>query len=61
MPENPLVIARPTPGAPAPADEPSEAASESKPDSQQGSHDHGHGHGGDPLDWLRESVPGNRN
>ncbi len=55
-PENPLVISRPQ-------DDPVEEASDVLPDSQQaddeGSHGHGHhGGSGDPLDWLRESIPG---
>ena len=59
VPENPLTISRP--------EEPIEAASDLAADSQQphdeGSHGGGHGHhggSGDPLDWLRESIPGIR-
>ena len=57
VPENPLVISRPQ--------EPVEAASDARPDAQEdageshggGGHGH-HGGSGDPLDWLRESIPG---
>ena len=69
VPENPLVIQRPTedPVEPPPpaADDYVEydesQAGESLPDSQDGGHEGGgghHGHGDDPLDWLRASVPG---
>ena len=50
VPENPLVISR----------EP-EVASDLQADAQEGHSEGGHGHhghGGDPLDWLRESIPG---
>ena len=56
VPENPLPINRP--------EEPIEAASDLAAEAQEahdeGSHG-GHGHhggSGDPLDWLRESIPG---
>ena len=62
VPENPLVISRPTE---APADGPPpveavEAEEESQPDSQHGGGGGGHGHhdSDDPLDWLRASIPG---
>lgn len=67
VPENPLVIQRPTEDPvepPPPADDYVEydesQAGESLPDSQDGGHEGGghHGHGDDPLDWLRASVPG---
>ena len=55
VPENPLTISRP--------EDPIEAASDLAPQAQdEGSHGGGHGHHGgsdDPLDWLRESIPGN--
>ena len=55
VPENPLTISRPEDNI--------EAASDLAADAQQPHDDGGHGHGhhggsGDPLDWLRESIPG---
>lgn len=54
-PENPLVIARPTEAPEAASDQ----AAEPQSDDSHGGGGHGH-HGGssDPLDWLRESIPG---
>ena len=63
VPENPLVISRPTEApidnGPPPV-EAVEAEEESRPDSQHGGGGGGHGHhdSDDPLDWLRASIPG---
>lgn len=53
-PENPLVISRPQ-------DEPIETDNDNLADANEEGGSHGHGHhggSGDPLDWLRESIPG---
>jgi len=57
VPENPLVISRPDD-----YDEPIESADDALADAQHGDgggggHGH-HDHSGDPLDWLRDSIPG---
>ena len=56
VPENPLVISRPDD-----YDEPIESADNSLADAQHGDGGGGHGHhdhSGNPLDWLRDSIPG---
>ena len=63
VPENPLVISRPTEAPEPPPVEPVEAESESRPEAQDGGHGgggHGHHDSDDPLDWLRASVPGKK-
>jgi len=58
VPENPLVISRPDAEPLGTYGEPIETENEAQSEAQdEGGHGH-HGHSGDPLDWLRESIPG---
>ena len=58
VPENPLVISRPGAEPLGTYGEPLETESDNEAQAQdEGGHGH-HGHSGNPLDWLRESIPG---
>lgn len=61
VPENPLTISRPEEYDEYEDDQASDLAAEAQESHDEGSHGGGHGHhggSGDPLDWLRESIPG---